>query len=268
MNARSIPGLTDEAGSFRQETVRSPALREIFPAASPRRTLLPLSATRLFLPSAPSGRRLLRSAPCRASLCRLFALPPSADGPLCGCRAPRFSSRPRLHCKHDSACAPLFNPPPAGAAVPSSMFQGATSSEIFAMRFLWTCSFFPATSGFRMGRKAFAAFPGKSLDFPFRRLTFLKAVYIRISRYRVISKGRHDGILSRTSRRTHVQGRNNSRTGLPSYLIHAGKKPVRQARAFSFLFTSSCRISRFRQDPCPAGTTDIQTLSPFGKDFP
>ena len=48
MNARSIPGLTDEAGSFRQETGRSPALRKIFPAASPRRTLLPLSATRLF----------------------------------------------------------------------------------------------------------------------------------------------------------------------------------------------------------------------------
>lgn len=136
MNARSIPGLTDEAGSFRQETGRSPALREIFPAASPRRTLLPLSATRLFLPSAPSGRRLLRFAPCRTSLCRLFALPPSADGPLCGCRAPRFSSRPRLHRKHDSACAPLFNPPPAGATVPSSMFQGATSSEIFAMRLL------------------------------------------------------------------------------------------------------------------------------------
>lgn len=53
MNARSIPGLTDEAGSFRQEAGPSPALREIFPAASPRRTLLPLSATRLFFAFRP-----------------------------------------------------------------------------------------------------------------------------------------------------------------------------------------------------------------------
>ncbi len=266
MNARFIPGLTDEAGSFRQDTGRFACA-----ARNLSRSVAASHASAPFCDAAFFAFRPLRTTPSPFRPVPHITLPPlcfAALGRRATVRAPRFSSRPRLHRKHDSACAPLFNPPPAGAAVPSSMFQGATSSEIFAMRFLWTCSFFPATSGFRMGRKAFAAFPGKSLDFPFRRLTFLKAAYIRISRYRVISKGRHDGILSRTSRRTHVQGRNNSRTGLPSYLIHAGKKPVRQARAFSFLFTSSCRISRFRQDPCPAGTTDIQTLSPFGKDFP
>lgn len=261
MNARSIPGLTDEAGSFRQETGRSPALREIFPAASPRRTLLPLSATRLFfaLRHIIRARLLFRFAPCRAFL-RLRVIAASLPvGPASAC-ALMLPALP-------IPSTPATQPRPAPLRPPPSPVQSTAYAETIPKR-LPKVQLFPATSGFRMGRKAFAAFPGKSLDFPFRRLTFLKAVYIRISRYRVISKGRHDGILSRTSRRTHVQGRNNSRTGLPSYLIHAGKKPVRQARAFSFLFTSSCRISRFRQDPCPAGTTDIQTLSPFGKDFP
>lgn len=248
MTKRSLSARTSNASS---------ALREIFPAASPRRTLLPLSATRLFFCPAPHhpgktpfpfrplprffAASRYRRFPARRPRFGLLAYAPRSSHPEHACNAPRP--------------APLRLPPQTSAA-PPSLVRSTTYSENIPKR-LPKVQLFPPTLRATHGAQAFCGLPGKSPDFPFRRLTFLKAVYIRISRYRVISKGRHDGILSRTSRRTHVQGRNNSRTGLPSYLIHAGKKPVRQARAFSFLFTSSCRTSRFGQEPCPAGTTAI-----------
>lgn len=139
MTKRSLSARTSNASS---------ALREIFPAASPRRTLLPLSATRLFfaLRHIIRARLLFRFAPCRAFL-RLRVIAASLPvGPASACAPmlPLFPSRARTPLrKHNADCGPSFQPSARTQVLPCRRpcFRVQHRLKSFPCAF-WTCSFF------------------------------------------------------------------------------------------------------------------------------
>ena len=166
MNARSIPGLTDEAGSFRQETGRSPALREIFPAASPRRTLLPLSATRLFFYLLPPPDDAFSDPPRAAhhSAASLLCRPRQTGHCVADARR---ASLPDHVCTANTLrpAAPLFNPLPQTPPCRRPCFRAQHRLKSFPCAF-WTCSFFRQHPASAWGARLFRPPRGKAWTFP------------------------------------------------------------------------------------------------------
>ena len=157
MTKRSLSARTSNASS---------ALREIFPAASPRRTLLPLSATRLFfaLRHIIRARLLFRFAPCRAFL-RLRVIAASQPvGPASACSL----MRPALPIPSTPATPPDLHPSDFRRKLPPLRRPWYGAQHIlktFRSAFR-RCSFFRRHSELRMGRKPFAASRGKARTFP------------------------------------------------------------------------------------------------------